>query len=116
MVQEPAISCAKMYVALGVKKDNIIMFDSKGPININRDNLSNEKEFITKNINVKSLDDALNGADVFIGLSKADMMSVDMLKSMSENPIVFAMANPDPEINYKQAKRTREDLIIQREK
>ena len=108
-----AISCAKMYVALGVKKDNIIMFDSKGPININRDNLSNEKkEFITKNINVKSLDDALNGADVFIGLSKADMMSVDMLKSMSENPIVFAMANPDPEINYKQAKRTREDLII----
>ena len=108
-----AISCAKMYVALGVKKDNIIMFDSKGPINTNRDNLSNEKkEFITKNINVKSLDDALNGADVFIGLSKADMMSVDMLKSMSENPIVFAMANPDPEINYKQAKRTREDLII----
>ena len=108
-----AISCAKMYVALGVKKDNIIMFDSKGPINTNRDDLSNEKkEFITKNINVKSLDDALNGADVFIGLSKADMMSVDMLKSMSENPIVFAMANPDPEINYKQAKRTREDLII----
>jgi len=108
-----AISCAKMYIALGLMRDNIIMFDSKGPINTGRDDLSKEKkEFITKNINVKSLADALNGADVFIGLSKADMMSVDMLKSMSENPIVFAMANPDPEINYKQAKRTRDDLII----
>jgi malate dehydrogenase (oxaloacetate-decarboxylating)(NADP+) len=108
-----AISCAKMYVALGVNKDNIIMFDSKGPINTDRDNLSNEKkEFITKNINIKSLDDALKGADVFIGLSKANMMSIDMLKSMSEKPIVFAMANPDPEINYRQAKRTRDDLII----
>lgn len=58
------------------------------------------------------MDDALKGADVFIGLSKANMMSIDMLKSMSEKPIVFAMANPDPEINYRQAKRTRDDLII----
>ena len=108
-----AISCAKMYVALGVKKKNIIMFDSKGPINSKREDLSNEKKlFISKKVNIKSLDDALKNSDVFIGLSKADMLSTEMLKSMSENPIVFAMANPEPEINYKLAKRTREDIIL----
>ena len=108
-----AISCAKMYVALGVKKKNIIMFDSKGPINSKRDDLSDEKKlFISKKVNIKSLDDALKNSDVFIGLSKADMLSTEMLKSMSENPIVFAMANPEPEINYKLAKRTREDIIL----
>ena len=108
-----AISCAKMYVALGVKKKNIIMFDSKGPINSKREDLSDEKKlFISKKVNIKSLDDALKNSDVFIGLSKADMLSTEMLKSMSENPIVFAMANPEPEINYKLAKRTREDIIL----
>ena len=108
-----AISCAKMYVALGVKKKNIIMFDSKGPINSKREDLSDEKKlFISKKVNIKSLDDALKNSDVFIGLSKADMLSIKMLKSMSENPIVFAMANPEPEINYKLAKRTREDIIL----
>ena len=108
-----AISCAKMYVALGVKKKNIIMFDSKGPINSKREDLSDEKKlFISKKVNIKSLDDALKNSDVFIGLSKADMLSTEMLKSMSENPIVFAMANPEPEINYKLAKRTRDDIIL----
>lgn len=108
-----AISCAKMYVALGVKKKNIIMFDSKGPINSKREDLSDEKKlFISKKVNIKSLDDALKNSDVFIGLSKADMLSTEMLKSMSENPIVFAMANPEPEINYKLAIRTRDDIIL----
>ena len=108
-----AISCAKMYVSLGVKMKNIIMFDSKGPINSKREDLSDEKKlFISNKVNIKSLDDALKNSDVFIGLSKADMLSTEMLKSMSENPIVFAMANPEPEINYKLAKRTRDDIIL----
>ena len=108
-----AISCAKMYKSLGVKKKNILMFDSKGLININRKDLSLEKKlFASKNVEIESLADAINGSDVFIGLSKADMMSKEMLLSMNKNPIVFAMANPDPEINYKVAVRTRDDIIM----
>ena len=108
-----AISCAKIYVALGLKKENIIMFDSKGPINIDRTNLTLEKQkFITNNTSIKTLSDAIDDADVFIGLSKANMMTKEMLLSMAKNPIVFAMANPDPEISYKVAKRTRDDIII----
>jgi len=108
-----AISCAKMYVAIGVKRENIMMFDSKGPINDLRNDLTNEKKlFVSKNIDVKNLDDALINSDVFIGLSKANMLSVEMLKSMSKDPIVFAMANPDPEINYRLALKTRDDIII----
>ena len=108
-----AISCAKMYKSLGVKKKNMLMFDSKGLININRKDLSLEKKlFASKNIEIESLADAINGSDVFIGLSKADMMSKEMLLSMNKNPIVFAMANPDPEISYKVAVRTRHDIIM----
>ena len=108
-----AISCAKMYIAIGVKRENILMFDSKGPINNLRKDLTNEKMlFVSKNIDVKSLDDALINCDVFIGLSKANMLSVKMLKSMSKNPIVFAMANPDPEISYRLAMKTRDDIIM----
>tara|TARA_B100000963_G_scaffold347915_1_gene354771 strand:- start:2690 stop:4969 length:2280 start_codon:yes stop_codon:yes gene_type:complete len=108
-----AISCAKIYLALGLKKENIIMFDSKGPINIERTNLTTEKQkFITHNTSVKTLSEAIDGSDVFIGLSMANMMTKEMLMSMAKNPIVFAMANPDPEISYKLAKRTRDDIII----
>ncbi len=108
-----AISCAKMYIAIGVKRENILMFDSKGPINNLRKDLTNEKKlFVSNNIDVKSLDDALINCDVFIGLSKANMLSVKMLKSMSKNPIVFAMANPDPEISYRLAMKTRDDIIM----
>ena len=108
-----AISCAKIYLDLGLKKENIIMFDSKGPINSERTNLTPEKQkFISKNTNVKNLADAINGSDVFIGLSMANMMTKEMLLSMAKNPIVFAMANPDPEISYMVAKRTRDDIII----
>ena len=108
-----AISCAKMYKSLGVKKKNILMFDSKGLINIKRKDLSLEKKlFASKNVEIESLADAINGSDVFIGLSKADMMSKEMLMSMSKNPIVFAMANPDPEISYKVAVKTRDDIIM----
>ncbi len=108
-----AISCAKMYKSLGLKKKNILMFDSKGLINTKRKNLSPEKKlFASKNVEIESLSDAINGSDVFIGLSKADMMTKEMLLSMNKNPIVFAMANPDPEISYKVALKTRDDIIM----
>ena len=108
-----AISCAKMYRALGVKKKNIMMFDSKGLINVKRSNLSPEKKmFCSKNTDINTLDEAIVGIDVFIGLSKANMMTKEMLISMNKNPIVFAMANPDPEISYKVAVRTRDDIIM----
>ena len=108
-----AISCAKMYRALGVKKKNIMMFDSKGLINVKRSNLSPEKKmFCSKNTKINTIDEAMVGSDIFIGLSKANMMTKEMLISMNNNPIVFAMANPDPEINYKVAVRTRDDIIM----
>ena len=108
-----AISCAKMYRSLGVKNKNIMMFDSKGLINVKRSNLSPEKKmFCSKNTDINTIDEALVGSDVFIGLSKANMMTKEMLISMNNNPIVFAMANPDPEISYKVAIRTRDDIIM----
>lgn len=107
-----AISCAKLYKAFGVKAENIVMFDSKGAITDKRSDLSCEKlEFITTR-DVKSLREALEGADVFIGLSKAGVLLPEMLMKMAANPIVFAMANPDPEIPYEDAIKTRKDLIM----
>ena len=102
-----------MYRSLGVKKKNILMFDSRGLINVNRSNLSTEKKmFSSKNTEINTLGEAVDGSDVFIGLSKANMMSKEMLISMNKNPIVFAMANPDPEISYKVAVKTRNDIIM----
>ena len=107
-----AISCTRMYKALGLRKENIIMTDSKGVISIKRENLSKEKaEFATKR-NLSNLKEAMVDADVFIGLSKADMVIPEMLLSMAKNPIVFAMANPDPEIDYHLAMKTRDDIIM----
>ncbi len=107
-----AISCARLYRALGVSPDNMMMTDSKGIIRADRDNLTTQKaEFATK-IDVHTLDEALVDADVFIGLSKADIMTPALLKSMAADPIVFAMANPDPEIDYNLAVATRNDAIM----
>ena len=107
-----AISCTRMYKALGLKKKNIIMTDSKGVITNSRKDLSKEKaEFATK-IEVNTLEEAMKDSDVFIGLSKANMVTPKMLLSMASNPIVFAMANPDPEIDYALAMRTRDDIIM----
>ena len=107
-----AISCTRMYRALGLKSENIVMTDSKGVISVERENLTKEKaEFATKR-NLSDLKEAMVDADVFIGLSKADMVTPKMLLSMSNNPIVFAMANPDPEINYSLAMKTRKDIIM----
>ena len=107
-----AISCARLYRTLGVLQDNIIMTDSKGIIRADRKNINTQKaEFATKT-DMHTLDEALVDADVFIGLSKADIMTPPMLRSMSPDPIVFAMANPNPEIDYNIAITTRQDVII----
>ncbi len=107
-----AISCARLYRALGVSPENMMMTDSKGIIRLDQDNLTVQKgEFATK-LDVHTLEDALEGADVFIGLSKADIMTPAMLKSMAPDPIVFAMANPNPEIDYNLAVATRKDAIM----
>lgn len=107
------ISCARMFIKAGAKKSNIIMCDSKGAITKDRiDSLNPEKiEFVTEE-KVKTLSDAMKNADVFVGLSVADCVTSDMLKSMNKKPIVFAMANPNPEINYELAISTRDDLIM----
>lgn len=107
-----AISCTRMYMALGARKENIVMLDSKGCIRHDRPNLDATKaEFATER-EITSLADALKGADVFIGLSKGNVVTADMLKTMAKNPIVFAMANPDPEIAYPLAIETRQDVIM----
>lgn len=109
-----AISCTKIYLSLGAKKENIFMFDSKGLIHGDRDNLNGKKpEFINNNAPVDiSLTDVLQGADVFIGLSKGNVLDAEMIKGMAEEPIIFAMANPTPEIDYNLAKTARPDCIM----
>ena len=108
-----AISCTKMYVALGVKKENIVMLDSKGVITSDRENLTPQKAlFATDRRDVHTLEEAINGADVFVGLSKGNILSQDMIRSMNEKPIVFALANPVPEISYDDAIAARPDVIM----
>ncbi len=107
-----AISCSRIYVSLGAKKDNIVMLDRSGVIRTDRKVLDDIKaEFATAR-NFNTLEEAMKDADVFIGLSSANCVSADMLKSMAKNPIVFAMANPDPEIAYEIAISTRKDIIM----
>jgi len=107
-----AISCSRLYVSLGVRKENIVMADSKGVINTKRKDLNKYKqEFITSR-DLDTLQQAVKGADLFLGLSAACMMSKDMLLSMAKNPIIFAMANPNPEISYEDAMATRQDMIF----
>jgi len=107
-----AISCSRLYVSLGVRRENIVMCDSKGVINKKRKDLNKYKqEFITGR-DLDTLEQAVKGADLFLGLSAACMMSKDMLASMAKNPIIFAMANPNPEISYEDAMATRDDMIF----
>ena len=107
-----AISCSKLYLSLGANIKNLIMLDSKGVIKKNRKNLTPEKEQFATNRDVKTLEEAILNADVFIGLSQPNILSTNMLKKMASNPIVFAMANPDPEIGYDIACKTRKDIIM----
>ena len=108
-----AISCTKLYVALGVKKENIIMLDSKGVITSDRPNLTPQKKlFATDRRDVHNLAEAIKGADVFVGLSKGNILTQDMIRSMAEKPIVFALANPVPEISYEDAMASRPDVLM----
>lgn len=107
-----AIACAKLYVALGLKKENIMMCDSKGVINHTREGLTPEKLDFIVETHLETLEEALVGADIFVGLSKGNVMSAEMLKSMADNPIVFALANPTPEIDYNVAIAARPDVLM----
>ena len=107
-----AISCTAMYVAVGAKKENIVMLDSKGVIRTDRDNLDPTKAEWATDRDIYTLADAVNNADVFIGLSAADVLTAEMLKTMAPKPIVLAMANPNPEIAYDLAVATRSDIIM----
>ena len=107
-----AISCTRLYRSFGAKRENIVMLDSKGVIRQDRENLSTQKAEFATSKDVNSLEDAMVGADVFIGLSVADLVTPKMLKTMADKPVVFAMANPDPEIKYNLAVKTRDDIIM----
>jgi len=107
-----AISCSRLYKKLGIKAEQMIMLDSKGVIRKDRPDLSAEKQEFATDIDVHDLDDAIVGADMFLGLSKGDVLTPEMLKKMAPNPIVFALANPTPEIDYNLAMSTRSDILM----
>ena len=108
-----AIMCTKLYVALGARRENILMLDSKGVITSDRENLTEQKKFFaTDRRDVHTLEEAMKGADVFLGLSKGNVVSQDMIRSMASNPIVFACANPVPEISYEDAMAARPDVLM----
>src|SRR5574344_1098992 len=108
-----AISCTKLYMSLGAKRENILMLDSKGVITSDRENLTEQKKFFaTDRRDVHTLEEAVKGADVFVGLSKGNVLSKDMVRSMADQPIVFALANPTPEISYEDAMDSRPDVLM----
>ena len=108
-----AISCTKLYMALGAKRENIVMLDSKGVITSDRPNLTEQKKlFATDRRDVHTLEEAVKGADVFVGLSKGNVLTKDMIRSMADQPIVFALANPVPEISYEDAMDSRPDVLM----
>lgn len=106
------IMCARYYVSLGVKLENVFMCDSKGVITTSRNDLNEQKEYFAKDTNITTLEDIIKGADVFLGLSKGNILSKEMVQSMADNPIVLAMANPTPEISYDDAMAARKDIIF----
>ncbi|WP_299249684.1 NADP-dependent malic enzyme [uncultured Lacinutrix sp.] len=107
-----AISCTRLYLAFGAKRENVVMLDSKGVIRDDRDNLTSQKAEFATHRKIDTLDEAMKDADVFVGLSTSDIVTPAMLLVMAKNPIVFAMANPDPEIQYQLAIDTRDDIIM----
>lgn len=107
-----SISCTKLYVMLGARKENIIMCDSKGVISVHRTDLNASKREFATDKDIKSLKEAVEGADVFLGLSVANVLTREMVRSMNADPIVFALANPNPEISYADAMASRDDIIF----
>ena len=108
-----AVSCTKLYVSLGARLENIVMVDSKGVISKNRTDLNEQKRyFATNRTDIHTLEEAIKGADVFLGLSRGNVLSQDMVRSMAASPIVFALANPVPEISYEDAMASRPDVLM----
>ena len=108
-----AVSCTKLYVSLGARLENIVMVDSKGVISKERTDLNQQKKFFaTDRTDIHTLAEAIKGADVFLGLSKGNVLSQDMVRSMADHPIVFALANPTPEISYEDAMASRPDVLM----
>jgi malate dehydrogenase (oxaloacetate-decarboxylating)(NADP+) len=107
-----ANSCTLLYIALGAKPENIVMLDSKGVINTSRTDLNERKKPFATSRNISTLEEAVKDADMFLGLSVADVLTPEMLRSMGSDPIVFALANPNPEISYELAMSSREDIIF----
>jgi malate dehydrogenase (oxaloacetate-decarboxylating)(NADP+) len=106
------IMCARLYISLGVKRENVLMCDTKGVLTSDRTDLNKYKQYFAHQDKIRTLSEAIAGADVFLGLSKAGVLTQDMLRTMAPNPIVFAMANPVPEILYEEAMAVRDDLIF----
>ena len=107
-----AISCAKLYISLGVKRENIVMTDSSGVLHVDRTDMDENKKLFATSRKVHTLQEAMKDADVFLGLSKGNLVSREMVKTMAKHPIIFALANPDPEISYTDALEARPDAII----
>ncbi|MFW5501323.1 MULTISPECIES: malic enzyme-like NAD(P)-binding protein [unclassified Maridesulfovibrio] len=107
-----AVACTNFYMSLGIKRENVAMFDSRGHINKSREGLNEQKLQFATDKEYKDLADAMKGADLFLGLSVKGMVTKDMVKSMADSPIIFACANPDPEISYTDAKEARPDAIM----
>lgn len=107
-----AIACTNLYMRFGVKKENIIMCDSKGVITTKRPNLTDTKKEFAIDSDITTIEQAIEGADVFLGLSTADILTKEMIRKMNNNPIVFALANPNPEISYEEAMESRDDIIF----
>ena len=108
-----AISCTKLYMALGARKENIVMLDSRGVISTSRTDLNDQKKFFaTSRTDIHTLEEAVNGADVFVGLSKGNVLSKEMVKTMAKDPVIFALANPIPEISYEDAMEARPDTLM----
>lgn len=108
-----AISCARLYLSFGLRRENLIMLDSRGVISTARTDINEQKrEFATTRTDVHTLEEAMRGADVFVGLSKSNIVSQEMVRSMAERPIIFALANPVPEITYEEAKAARPEVLM----
>ena len=107
-----AVSCTKLYISLGARLENVVMLDSKGVIRKDREGLNEQKRFFATDRDIHTLAEAIEGADVFLGLSKGNVLTQDMVRSMAPNPIVFALANPTPEISYEDAMEARPDVLM----
>ena len=108
-----AISCARLYLSFGLRRENLVMLDSRGVISTARTDINEQKrEFATTRTDVHTLQEAMRGADVFVGLSKGNIVDADMVRSMAERPVIFALANPVPEITYEEAKAARPDVLM----